>query len=123
MKLEFKRKLFVALGFTCVGLAIVGIPLPLLPTTPFLLLAAYFFSRGSPRFHSWLLSHKHLGPPIHDWRRSGAIALRVKVLSALMMLGGYAVLLWHPAVPREAKLAYPILVLPAVIFVWTRPSS
>lgn len=63
-----KRTLYIVLGLLNVGLGSVGLFLPLLPTTPFLLLAAFLFARSSPRWHQWLLSHKHLGPYIHAFR-------------------------------------------------------
>ncbi len=62
-----RRVLFVA-GLACVGLGSVGLILPLLPTTPFLLLAAYLFARSNERWHRWLMSHKQLSPYIHAFR-------------------------------------------------------
>ncbi len=59
-----KSKAYIAAGFTCVALGIAGIPLPLLPTTPFLLLAAFCFARGSERWHRWLMTHPTLSPYI-----------------------------------------------------------
>lgn len=63
-----KRAVFLVLGIVNVALGVAGILLPLLPTTPFLLLAAYLFARSSDRWHNWLLSQKHLGPYIHAFR-------------------------------------------------------
>jgi uncharacterized membrane protein YbaN (DUF454 family) len=63
-----KRALLMAVGFIAVALAVLGIVLPLLPTTPFLLLAGYCFARSSPRFLRWLLSHRVLGPYIRSYR-------------------------------------------------------
>jgi uncharacterized membrane protein YbaN (DUF454 family) len=59
-----KSKIYIAAGFVCVTLGVIGIPMPLLPTTPFLLLATYFFARGSERWHRWLMTHPTLSPYI-----------------------------------------------------------
>lgn len=67
------RWLWLALGWASVGLAIAGAALPLLPTTPFLLVAAYAFARSSKRFHTWLMEHKRFGPLIRNWHQHGAI--------------------------------------------------
>ena len=65
--------LWATLGLLCVALAMVGVVLPLVPTVPFLLLAAFFFARSSSRLHTWLLTHRTFGPLIVDWQSSGAI--------------------------------------------------
>jgi hypothetical protein len=63
-----KREILIGLGFASVGMGVLGIVLPLLPTTPFLLLAAYLFARSSGRWHRWLLNHRTLGPYVHAFR-------------------------------------------------------
>jgi uncharacterized membrane protein YbaN (DUF454 family) len=72
-------------GVLCVGLAVVGIFLPLLPTTPFLLLAAACFMRSSDRLYRWLTSHRWLGPYIRNYRDHRAITLRSKVLGLCLL--------------------------------------
>ena len=81
----FGRYLHLGLGWLCVGLALLGVLLPLLPTTVFLILAAYFFTKGSPRARAWLLDHAHFGPPIRAWEDSGAIAPKYKRIAVGMM--------------------------------------
>lgn len=77
----------IILGTVSLTLGIIGIFLPLLPTTPFLLLTAALYFRGSPRLYQWLLNHKCLGPYIRSFRENKAIPLRAKIISLLLMWG------------------------------------
>lgn len=77
--MNVKRWIFVGLGFLMVALGTAGIFLPLLPTTPFLLLAAYLFARSSERWHSWLLSHRYFGPYIHAFRNKTGLTSSQKL--------------------------------------------
>jgi len=79
--------LLIGLSATAAGIA--GIVLPLVPTTPFLLLAAYCFARSSPMLHNWLVTHPTLGRPIDDWQRHRAIGRRAKVISIAIMVVAY----------------------------------
>lgn len=74
----FVRALFVVLGFVSFGLGVLGIFLPLLPTTPFLLLSAYLFIRSSNRLYQWLINHRVFGKYIHDYIEKRGIPKRVK---------------------------------------------
>lgn len=80
-----KRIGFLALGWAALALGLIGVVLPGLPTTPFLLVAAFAFGKGSPRLRAWLMDHAHFGPPIRDWEDRGAISRRAKVLAVSMM--------------------------------------
>lgn len=82
---DMKRPLFVFLGFVSLGLGMVGIVVPGLPTTPLVLLAAYFFSKSSPRFHRWLLNNRIFGKYIRNYQQNPSISLRTKIISQLMM--------------------------------------
>jgi uncharacterized membrane protein YbaN (DUF454 family) len=79
------RYLLMVLGSVALALGVAGIFLPLLPTTPFLLLAAALYFRSSPQLYEWLLSHKHLGPYIRNFRENKAIPLRVKIVSVSLV--------------------------------------
>src|SRR5690606_32626271 len=84
------RIVWVGVGLLATACGIAGIVLPLVPTTPFLLLAAFAFARSSPRLHAWLVEHPRLGPPIADWRDHGAISRRAKIAAAVVMLATFA---------------------------------
>jgi len=101
----WQRVLWLLAGATSLLLGIAGIFLPLLPTTPFVLLAAACFSRGSTRCEAWLLGHPHFGPMVRDWRAHRAVPLRAKQLALVMMTIGSVTaaftlprLQWLPAV-------------------------
>lgn len=79
------KTLQTVLGIVALTLGILGIFLPLLPTTPFLLLAASLFFRSSPKLYSWLLNHKYLGPYILQFRENKAIPLRGKIVSIALV--------------------------------------
>ncbi len=81
------RPFWLVVGGLAVALAAAGVVLPLLPTTPFLLVAAFAFARSSPRLHAWLLSHRLFGPLIENWRRYGAISRGAKITAVVGMAG------------------------------------
>lgn len=79
------HRLWTLAGLVALALGILGIPLPILPTTPFVLLAAFCFSKGSPRLRHWLVTHRRFGPSIAAWEANGAIPRRAKHLAATLM--------------------------------------
>lgn len=90
------RAAFLVLGWICVGLGAVGVVLPGWPTTVWLLVAAFFFARSSPRFYRWLLSHRLFGPIVRDVRAGLGLPARVKAFAISMIVlfaGGSTVLL------------------------------
>ncbi len=120
--LRGKNFIFVSFGLMALVLAIVGIVLPFLPTTPFLLLAAYFFHQGDPRFYDWLLNHSTFGPPIKNWEQHRSIALKHKILATIIMLIPLHYFLLIKSPPPILWAAYFIIVMSVGIFLWTRKS-
>ncbi|MBT8168420.1 YbaN family protein [Falsiruegeria litorea] len=116
------KYLWTLLGLMCVGLALIGVVLPLLPTVPFLLLAAFFFAKSSERLHTWLVTHRLFGPMILDWQNSGAIRPKAKTAATISIA---AVFLFSVimGVPSHV-IAIQFIVLGGVLtFIWTRPNG
>lgn len=116
------RYVWAILGLISVAIGIAGIVLPLVPTVPMMILAAFFFARSSERLHNWLLSHPTFGPPIQDWQQRGAISAkgkRIATLSIAVVFGISLILGLRPLI-----LLIQAVTLGAVLmFIWSRPSS
>ncbi|WP_418212011.1 YbaN family protein [Aquisalimonas sp. APHAB1-3] len=116
------RWLWRVLGVTCVGIGAAGTVVPLLPTTPFLLVAAWAFARGSERWRQWLLNHPRFGPPIHAWQSQRAIPRKVKWIGIASVVASLGIALWAQLPP--AALAIQVIALVCVtIFLLTRPDA
>ncbi len=115
------RLLWSAGGLVALAVGLAGIVLPLVPTTVFLLAAAFAFARGSPRLHGWLLGHPRLGPPIRDWQTHRCIRPRAKALAVLAMAGTLCGSWWAGlgAGPLAAQAAVLAVV---AAFLLSRPS-
>lgn len=85
-----KRTAYFVLGWLMVALGLIGAVLPIMPTTIFIILAAWCFGRSSPRFEKWLLEHRIFGPTLVQWREHGAVPKRVKWIACSGMAFGYA---------------------------------
>ncbi|MYE86030.1 MAG: DUF454 domain-containing protein [Gammaproteobacteria bacterium] len=116
-----RRHLWMALGWASLGLGALGVLLPLLPTTPFLILAAYFFSRSSQRVHAWLLNHRVFGPPIENWRTHRAISTGAK-LAALAAMALILAVSAAANIPAWALAIQAVILAGVAIFLLTRPT-
>jgi uncharacterized membrane protein YbaN (DUF454 family) len=116
------RALWLAMGGLFLGLGLLGVVLPVLPTTPFLLLAAGCFAKSSPRLHGWLLSHRLFGPPIRNWEENGAISRPAKRLAAGSMAAVFALSLVL-GLSWKVLLAQGVLIGIGAAFVLTRPDG
>jgi len=115
-----RRHLWMAFGWAALGLGALGVLLPLLPTTPFLILSAYCFSRSSERLHAWLLNHRILGPPIENWRAHRAVSGRAK-LSALVAMALILALSAVANVPAWVLGAQTVVLAGVAVFLLPRP--
>jgi len=121
-KSRILRPLWLVLGVLSVALGVIGIFLPVLPTTPLMILAAFFFSKSSPRFEAVLLNHATFGPIILEWRQKGAIAPKIKMLSVGTMIGVFAISLFLGLKPLVLGIQF-VCLTGAGLFILTRPSN
>lgn len=85
------RAFYLALGFSCIALGVIGAFVPLMPTTVFLLIAAWAFARSSPRWHRWLREHARFGEAVRHWEDHHAMPRRAKRVALIMLVVSYAV--------------------------------
>ncbi len=115
------RTLYLAIGLVCVGLGVLGAVLPILPTTPFMLVALWAFSRSSSRLETWLLTHRVFGPRLHAWRAHHAIPLPVKLTAWGSMLASLTILVVGGAPVLVIAVAAVVMAIGAT-FIALRPS-
>lgn len=114
------RWLWLVLAWLSIGLALLGVVLPGLPTTEFVLLAAWAASRSSPRLSAWLENHRLLGPVLRDWRDGGVIPRHTKWLSALSMSLALAIMLLTVSHLPSVLFAAGGMACGA-LWIWSRP--
>ncbi len=92
--MDIRKALLIFLGTVCVGLGVLGMFLPLMPTTVFLLMAAYCYSKSSEKFHTWLLTNKLFGKYISDYKSGKGISLRQKVTTTIILWASIGLSIW-----------------------------
>ena len=110
------RGAFLALGSIALALGLLGIFLPLLPTTPFVLLAAACYARGSRRFYDWLIANRTFGPIILEWERHRSIPYRTKITAIVLMSTTLAISITFFVQPLWLKGA--LAAMGAALAVW-----
>ena len=111
------RLIYAGVGLLSTSLGIIGMFLPLLPTTPFILLAAFCFSRSSVRFHSALITNRYLGPPLLQWQQNRCIEARTRNRAMLVVILTFAVSI---AVIGELILSLMLLVICVAVLAGVR---
>jgi uncharacterized membrane protein YbaN (DUF454 family) len=120
---KFVRAALIVLGFSCVGVSLVGLVFPIIPRVPFLLLAAWAFSRSSQRFHDWLMNHRWFGPIIQNWKTHRVIPIHVKVFSVIGMSSAVIYLNWFSSAPEAIRIGMTAVIACFALFVLTRRSA
>ncbi|OCK55445.1 YbaN family protein [Bradyrhizobium sp. LMTR 3] len=116
------RIIYFSLGWVMVALGVIGLVMPLMPGTVFLIVAVACFARSSPRFEAWLLDHPTFGKPLRDWRAAGAIPRTAKAMACVGMTIGFLVF-WYsvdPSLPLAVGVA--IMFLACAAYVVSRPA-
>lgn len=116
------RLLWLLLGLSATGCGIAGAVLPLVPTTPFLLLAAFAFAKSSPRLHAWLTTHPQFGPLIGNWQQHRAIGRGAKRAALVFMVLALS-LSWLLAVPSWVLVVQAIVLAGVATFILSRPGG
>lgn len=116
------RPLLFILGWLLFGLGFVGAFVPVLPTTPLMLLALWCFSRSSDRFHDWLYTHKIFGPPLQQWNEHRVIPRAAKVIAVVFMTGSLGYLFVFSVTAVWVKALMTSTMAFGIWFVLTKPS-
>jgi len=116
------RLLYLGLAWLFFLLGAVGVILPVLPTTPFMLLALWCFSKSSVRFHNWLYGHKFFGPPLQQWEQYRVIPLSAKIMSVTMMVGSFVYMAFFKQLGLAFLVPTALLMLYGLWFILTKPS-
>lgn len=119
----FKHGFLTLLGWTSLALGIIGAFLPVMPTTPFVLVSAWCFSQTNPRIHAWILANKTLGPPIRDWNTRRVIRPRAKAVALTLMSCSLAFSLYRiPAERLALKVMLIVFIAGSATFIVTQKS-
>ncbi len=116
------KHIYFAIGWLATGLGVIGAFLPVMPTTPFLIVAVWAFSRSSPRLKNWLYHHPHYGEAIRNWFEHGAVGVRVKIFAIITMSLSIPLVYVLTNNLLIASIQACILVL-AAAFLISRPST
>lgn len=114
--------MFNVAGTIALGVGLLGIFLPLLPTTPFVLLAAACYARGSERFHQWLLANRTFGPMVYEWEQHRSLPYRTKVTAIVLMSTTMAISIAFFVRPAWLKIVLALFGIGLAIWMYRIPS-
>lgn len=122
VKNRFLRGLLFIGGIISVAVGFIGVFTPVLPTTPFVLLAAWCFLNSSEKAHQWIHDHRILGPPLKRWQKHRSIARSTKITATVMIVFSLTIL-WLKGPHLWLKLGVTLLLLGVSLFIWTRKEA
>ncbi|PLX60018.1 YbaN family protein [Sedimenticola selenatireducens] len=117
------RVVYLALGWLFFGLCMLGVVLPVLPTTPFLLLALWAFSRSSARLHHWLYQHRIFGPALQRWHQHRIIPMHAKLFIVLAMGTSFVYVIGFSRLPAGINFVVVMIMMAVATYLLSRPSS
>ena len=115
--------IFLLLGHIAMLLGVIGAVLPIVPTTPFLLLAAYFYSKGSPKLHAKLRNLPHFGVHLKSWEDDGVISKKAKLAATLTIVITFSATFYFKKLPLPLIIIMCLSGLGIILFLLTRPSQ
>lgn len=116
------RAIYFSLGWLFFAIGVIGVVLPVLPTTPFMLLALWAFARSSQRFHNWLYTHRFFGPPLQQWEKYRVIPKAAKIMSISVMSLSFILMLVYSPGTVWLKLLITALMFYGAWFILSKPS-
>ena len=108
-QIHMKKIILITVGWCCVGMAFIGVFVPGIPTTIFLIVALWAFARSSKKFHSWLLNHKRFGPILQNWESHKVVPRNAKILMVILQIS--AVIIFHYSLQNIYLTALLIITL------------
>ena len=123
MRMKIKSRIYLFLGWVSFLLGVIGAFLPVMPTTPFLLLSSYFFSRGSTKVHQWLLNLKFFGPQIKNWENHKIITVKAKINAVVLIILSIGFFLYTSTRPLELKVFVFVIAFSVILFILSRSSK
>lgn len=121
MRQKSKKILLLSIGWFFVAVGALGIVLPVLPTTPFLLISLWAFSQSSERFHDWLFNHRIFGPPLQEWEKHGVIPNKAKIIALITMAASATMIVFFTDTPWYGLAGMLALMSIGALFILTRP--
>lgn len=117
-----KKALLLSAGHLSLALGIIGIFLPILPTTPFIILAAFLYSKSSPKLYAWLSQNKYFGEAIIDWETNKVIRPRAKKMATIAIILVFGASLYFGKMHFGLKIMLVIIAILVLSFIWSRKS-